>query len=53
MFIADNFLLQRDLDSYGGNSGSSAELFEYNPQLLLTMPDVMKDQPVTWSEVAP
>jgi hypothetical protein len=53
MFIADNFTLQRDLDSYGGNTGSSPELFVYNPQLLLTMPDSMKELPVTWQEVAP
>ncbi len=53
MFIADNFLLQRDLDGYGGNTATSAELFTYNPQLLLTMPEAMKELPITWSEVAP
>ncbi len=53
MFIADNFTLSRDLDTFGGNAGSSAELFEYNPQLLLTMPETMQELPITWSEVAP
>lgn len=53
MFIADNFVLQRDLYSYGGDTATSAELFEYNPQLLLTMPESMKELPVTWQEVAP
>jgi len=53
MFIADGFLLQRDLDTYGGNVNAAAELFTYDPQLLLTMPDTMKDLSVTWQEVAP
>ncbi len=54
MFIADDFTLQRDLEGYGvGNSGSSAELFIYNPRLLLTMPEEMKENSVTWQEVAP
>lgn len=53
MFVADSFLLQRDLDSYGGNVNSSAELFVYDPQLLITMPEVMKDLSVIWQEVAP
>lgn len=54
MFIADNFSLDRDLDGFGvGNTGASAELFTYNPQLLLTMPDTMKELTVTWQEVAP
>ncbi len=53
VFVADNFLLQRDLDAYGGNINASAELFTYDPQLLLTMPDTMKDLSVIWQEVAP
>lgn len=54
MFIADAFGLERDLDGYGvGNTGSAAELFIYNPRLLLTMPDEMKENSVTWQEVAP
>jgi len=53
VFVADSFLLQRDLDTYGGNVNGSAELFTYDPQLLLTMPDTMKDLSVTWQEVAP
>lgn len=54
MFIADTFGLERDLEGYGvGNTGSAAELFIYNPRLLLTMPDEMKENSVTWQEVAP
>ena len=54
MFVADNFLLQRDLQSFGvTNTGASAELFIYDPQLLLTMPESMKDLAITWQEIAP
>ena len=53
MFIAGDFLLQRDLDSVGQNINYAAELFLYNPQLLFTMPEAMKDLPITWEEVAP
>jgi len=54
MFVADNFILQRDLQSFGvTNTGAAAELFIYNPQLLLTMPDQMKDVATVWQEVAP
>ena len=53
VFVAGNFSLQRDLDSVGQNTTTASELFFYNPQLLLTMPDAMKDVPVTWQEVAP
>ncbi len=54
MFVADTFISERDLEGFGGgNTASSAELFVYDPQLLLTMPDEMKDLSVTWQEVAP
>lgn len=53
MFIAGNFLLQRDLELVGANTANSAELFIYDPQLLVTMPDDMKDTSVSWQEVAP
>lgn len=54
MFIADEFLLQRDLDGFGvGNAGASSELFIYNPRLLISMPDAMKELSVSWQEVAP
>ena len=53
MFIAGNFLLQRDLDAFGGNTLYPPELFQYNPGLLVTMPDEMKELPVIWQEVAP
>lgn len=53
MFIAGDTNLQRDLDSVGQNNTTSAELFIYNPQLLITMPEAMKDVPVAWQEVAP
>jgi len=54
MFIADGFVLGRNLEGFGvGNTGAAAELFTYNPQLLFTMPDGMKELSVTWQEVAP
>ena len=53
MFIAGSFTLQRDLESVAQNQNVSSELFLYNPQLLLTMPDKMKDLPISWQEVAP
>ncbi len=52
-FIAGSFLLQRDLASVAHNADTSAELFIYNPQLLLTMPEQMKKVKITWTEVAP
>ncbi len=52
-FVAGSFLLQRDLSSIGHNADTAAELFIYNPQLLLTMPDKMKDMKITWREAAP
>jgi hypothetical protein len=51
-FIAGNFILQRDLGD-AGNPTTSSELFIYNPQLLLSMPDQMKNLSVTWQEAAP
>jgi len=51
--VAGNFNMQRDLDSVGQNVTTAASLFQYDPELLLTMPDQMKDLPVTWQEVAP
>lgn len=53
MFVAGSFLLQRDLESVSGNITTAAELFLYNPQLLFSMPDSMRDVPITWEEVAP
>ncbi len=53
IFVAGDFSLTRDLDSYGVNNTTSSELFIYNPRLLITMPDEMRDLPVTWQEVAP
>ncbi len=52
-FIAGSFLLQRDLSSVGHNADTAAELFLYNPQLLLTMPEKMKEVKIKWQEVAP
>ena len=51
--IAGDVELQRDLESAGANNTTPAELFLYNPELLLTMPDEMRDLPVAWQEVAP
>ncbi len=53
IFIGGNFLLQRDLDFINKNTSYSSELFIYNPLLLITMPDRMKESKITWQEVAP
>lgn len=53
MFIANSFALERDLDSIARNTTTASELFIYDPELLFTMPDSLKDVPVTWQEVAP
>ena len=51
-FVAGNFTLQRDVGDLL-NPTTSSELFIYNPQLLLTMPDQMKQLSVQWQEIAP
>jgi hypothetical protein len=53
IFIAGGFAMQRNLDIISHNTDTAAELFLYNPRLLITMPDEMKDVPITWQEVAP
>lgn len=53
MFISGNFLLERDLEIANANNLSASEVFFYNPRLLLSMPDSMKELSVTWQEVAP
>ncbi len=52
-FVAGTFALERDLDADGHNIDYAADLFIYNPELMLRMPDKMKDLPVSWQEVAP
>jgi hypothetical protein len=49
--IADDFMLHRDVGT--SNTTTSAEEFIFNPQLLFTMPDTMKEIPYIWQEVAP
>jgi hypothetical protein len=49
--IADNFALTRDLGAL--NPVTPGEIFMFNPQLLFTMPDDMKETPYIWQEVAP
>lgn len=52
-FVAGTFALERDLDADTHNIDYAADLFIYNPELMLRMPDKMKDMPVSWQEVAP
>ncbi|GEM_PF-654544 len=54
-FIAGDFRLERDLVGIAGgqNTTTAAELFIYNPRLLIAMPDAMEDLPITWEEIAP
>jgi hypothetical protein len=53
MFVAGTFELLRNLESVGQNANYAAEYFIYDPALLISMPDSMKDAAVSWSEVAP
>jgi hypothetical protein len=53
IFVAGSFLLQRDLESVSANTTTAGELFLYNPRLLVSMPDALRDVPITWEEVAP
>lgn len=52
MFIAGNFTLGRDLGD-ALNPTTASELFVYDPQLLVTMPEAMKKMAISWQEVAP
>lgn len=52
-FVAGTFTLERDLDADTRNIDYAAELFIYNPELMIRMPEKMKDFPVSWQEVAP
>jgi len=49
--LADTFTMERDLGA--ANSTTPGESVVFNPQLLFTMPDVMKETPYIWQEVAP
>lgn len=53
IFVANNFTFERDLAPDNQNNNYPAELFIYNPRLLLEIPDVMQDNPIIWQEVAP
>jgi len=52
-FVAKNFVLQRDLTTLSHNYDTSAELFIHNPKFYITFPDILKDLPFLWQEVAP
>ena len=49
--IADTVSLKRDLGLT--NSTTPSESFTFNPELLFTMPDALKEAPYVWQEVAP
>jgi len=55
IFIANSFILQRDLDvdTPGQNLTTSAELFIFDPQLIFLLPKEMQQVNINWSEVAP
>lgn len=53
VFMANGFSLERDLDSILANGAAAAELWIYNPKLLITMPDLLRDVAYRWEEVAP
>lgn len=50
--IANSFQLLRDAGA-AYNDTYPSEVFRFDPQLLFTMPDEMKDIPYTWQELAP
>ncbi len=52
-FVSGGIYPERDLDADEQNSNFAADLFLYNPELLITMPDEMLDAPISWEEVAP
>lgn len=51
--VAGTFTLQRTLNFSDSNFTTPGELFIYNPDLLMNLPDQFKDIKVKWSEVAP
>jgi hypothetical protein len=51
IFVANTFTLTRTLGV--NNALYSAYLFSYYPELLLNMPELMKDVPIKWQEIAP
>ena len=57
IFIAGGVSLERDLSTADAgttaNDTNAAELFIYNPELLLRMPESFKDVPIAWEEVGP
>ncbi|MBU1326553.1 hypothetical protein KKB64_03600, partial [Patescibacteria group bacterium] len=53
IFVAGDFLLQRDLTGVAANETTSSELFLYNPQLFFTLPSSMQNVSITWKEVVP
>ncbi len=51
-FVANNFSLERDLGiTY--NLSYAANLFIYNPNFLIRLPDEMREVPIKWEEVKP
>jgi len=54
MFIAEGpIITQRTLLDAGHNNDTPADLFIYNPEFLITMPDILNDVSYTWQEVTP
>ena len=51
MFAANKVLTQRNITT--SNYNTSADLFLYNPELLITMPSPLEDNSFIWQEVAP
>lgn len=51
MFIAKSFTMHRTLGV--DNTVYPSHLFFYDPNLLMAMPQIMQDVPVSWEEVAP
>lgn len=52
MFIANSFTLGRNLGD-SANIDYPAELFLFNPDLLVSMPAEMRESPLVWQEINP
>ena len=52
MFLAENFALQRDLGEVN-NPLYAANVFQYHPTFLITMPDAMREIQIKWEESKP
>lgn len=51
--VANTMALSRDISAAGGTNDVAAEQFNYDPNLLMRLPEQFKDVKVRWQEIAP